>query len=76
MEKFAFKSHVQWMDANRLKVCDIKFEFRILRHLDVLIGLQCLFSLPGCCACVLLLFLIFNDFCQTNYLNPCRTDLR
>ena len=44
------------------------------------IGLYVLFSPPGCCSTcgglyVFLLF-IFNDFCQTNYLNIYRTDLR
>jgi len=42
---------------------------------------QYLFSLSGCCKqlrglYILLLFLVFNDYCQTNYFKIYRTDLR
>jgi len=43
------------------------------------IGLYVLFSPPGCCSTAGYMFcccLFFNDFCQTNYLNIYRTDLR
>jgi len=42
---------------------------------------QYLFSLSSCCKqlrglYILLLFLVFNDYCQTNYFKIYRTDLR